>query len=365
VKPKTALCPGSGAEGKKVGRVTLRALARDEFQDRLADAEYFFCDAVGCDVVYFTPDGRTITKSQLKVEVGVKEAAGDRPLCYCFGHSIASLKEELRTKGRCDALADIRRQMKDSGCACEVMNPSGSCCLGTVGRGIETASAELAGTTPTRNRAEKISKLGTVLSAMMASSCCWLPLLLLAFGVSGAGIAGALDVYRPLFVALTVGCLTTAFYFTYRPRRTATPPEDCCAPAGECGASRSAGRRSWVLTPNTVMLWGVTVLAVAFLFFPNYLNFFLTGSGPGRASPDNPLVRTTSFTVEGMTCEGCAALLGKVIKAVPGVLDARVDYDKKRAVVSTQACCPAPVESILHALEKAGYRGAVAPQDEP
>jgi hypothetical protein len=143
---------------------------RDEFQGQIAaDADYFFCDAKGCDVVYFTTDGRTITKMHLKVAVGVKETAGERALCYCFGHSVVSIKKEFRMKGRSDALEDIRQKMKGPGCACEVMNPSGACCLGTVGKGIDTAKAELNGTSPGRNRAETISKVGTVLSAVVAS----------------------------------------------------------------------------------------------------------------------------------------------------------------------------------------------------
>lgn len=40
-----------------------------------------------------------------------------------------------------------------------------------------------------------------------ASSCCWLPLVLLAAGVTGAGIAAALEAYRPLFVVVTFGFL--------------------------------------------------------------------------------------------------------------------------------------------------------------
>lgn len=137
---KAALCSRSGTKGKKVGTVTLHALVRDEYQGQIADdADYFFCDAQGCDVVYFTTDGRTITKPQLNVEVGVKEAAGERPLCYCFGHSIASIKEELQVKGCSNALEDIRRKMKDNGCACEVKNPSGSCCLCTVSQALEQA----------------------------------------------------------------------------------------------------------------------------------------------------------------------------------------------------------------------------------
>jgi copper chaperone CopZ len=364
-----ALCPKSGTRGKEVGKATLHALVNDEFRGQVADdADYYFCDAKGCDVVYFTTDGRAITKQQLKVEVGVKEASGDRPLCFCFGHSVASITEELRTKGRSDALEDIRRKMKAPGCSCEVTNPSGSCCLGSVGRGIETAKAELNCTTPTSNtptgsKAETISKVGTVLSAVMASACCWLPLLLLAFGMSGAGIAGALESYRPLFIVLTFGFLATAFYFTYRPRKTASASQDCCATAKGCCAATTARRRFNMMTLNKVMLWVVTALAVAFLFFPNYMKFFLGGGGSDAPAANNPLVRTTTFSVEGMTCEGCAALVEKSVREVPGVLSVKVDYERKRAVVTSEACCPAPTEAVIDALRAEGYRATVVETD--
>ena len=357
-----ALCPSSGTKGKKAGAVTLHSLVKDEFQGRIVDdAEYFFCDAKSCDVVYFTTDGRTITKPQLKVEVGVKETAGERPLCYCFGHSVATIKEELRTKGRSDALEDVRQKMKDPGCACEVKNPSGSCCLGAVGGGIETAKAERNGATPGKSRAETISKVGTVLSAVMASACCWLPLVLLAFGVSGAGIAGALDAYRPLFITLTVVFLAAAFYFTYRPRKTASASEGCCSTAHDCCATGPTSKRRFnMMTLNKVMLWGVTVLAVAFLFFPQYVGIFLGGgSGTAGSTANNPLVRTTTFSVQGMTCEACSVLVEKAVKEVPGVLSVKVDYERNRMVVGSEACCPAPTEAITRAVEAAGYRAAV------
>jgi copper chaperone CopZ len=298
------------------------------------------------------------------VPVGIKEKAGDRPLCYCFGHSVATIEQELRTKGRSDALEDIRRKMKTPGCACEVKNPSGSCCLGTVRKGIEAAKSELRGSMPTGSRAETISKAGTVLSAIIASSCCWLPLLLLAFGVSGAGIAGALESYRPVFIGLTGVFLAAAFYFTYRPRTAGPVSGDCCAPARGCCAAPTAQSRFGLMTLNKVMLWVVTILAVAFLFFPQYMKFFLTGGGTEEPAANNPLVRTTTFSVEGMTCEGCAALVEKAVKDVPGVLSVKVDYDAKRMVVTSEACCPAPVEAVVQALEQAGYRGEVV-EDSP
>src|SRR5262245_39958333 len=131
-------CPKCRKKGKAVQALTLRALLKDEFIGQAAEADYHFCAAEECDVVYF--GNRLIfTRPQLKVPVGVKETSGERPLCYCFGPSVASIKEELQAKGRSDALEDIRRQMRHPGCRCEVTDPSGSCCLGSVARGIDIA----------------------------------------------------------------------------------------------------------------------------------------------------------------------------------------------------------------------------------
>ncbi len=372
-------CPKCGKKGKTVKPGTVRALLKDEYAAEVAVPEqancesgcqpstgntgWRFCDSPDCDVVYFgEQNGVTFTKSQLSVSVGVKEKTGERPLCYCFGHSVATITEELRTKGRSDALEDIRRKMKDPGCACEVKNPSGSCCLGSVARGIGTAKAELKPTTLSGNKGETISKIGTVLSAIMASACCWLPLVLLAFGVSGAGIAGALEVYRPLFIVLTFGFLAAAFYFTYRPRKAQTSDGDCCSTAQDCCAVPKEGtkRRISMMTVNKVMLWAVTLLAILFLFFPQYVSFFLASQeAESETTATNPLVTKTTVGIEGMTCEACSVALEKAIKRVPGVLSAKVDYQNKQAVVSTEACCPFPKDEILKAIEDAGFSGSV------
>ncbi|HUY90101.1 MAG TPA: mercuric transporter MerT family protein [Pirellulales bacterium] len=377
----------------------LRALLKEEFAERftedgracggtsgegckpiVADTAWRFCDSPDCDVVYFSEDNDAVfTKSQLKVSVGIKETTGERPLCYCFGHSVASIKNELRTRGHSGALDDIRVKMKDPGCRCESENPSGSCCLGSVAKGIQIAQEELemsgidvkAQATleessipakPRTTRGEKIAKIGTVLSAIMASACCWLPLVLLAVGVSGAGIAATLEAYRPLFIVLTFGFLAAAFYFTYRPKKAAavaghgccaTEPaegEDCCAPTGK--------RRFTMLTLNKAMLWVVTVLAVAFLGFPSYVGaLFGTGTRTGAAASDYlDVMNRAVFQVDGMTCEGCAATVAQAIRQVPGVAAVEVDYEKRQAIVGA-GCCAVPKDRILAALKKAGYSG--------
>ena len=129
----------------------------------------------------------------------------------------------------------------------------------------------------------------------MASSCCWLPPLLILFGVSGAGMVTALEKYRLPFMVVTFGFLGAAFYFTYRPRRaTAGAEEDCCAPS----ANRSRPRFN-MMTLNKIMLWGVTVMAVVFLFFPQYVTRLIMPSGEITADMDRTMIK-----IDGMTCLG-------------------------------------------------------------
>jgi copper chaperone CopZ len=395
---KRLLCPACGEKGKRVSTATVQTLLKDEYvsevlsgsqsicepnsngdsgcQPLAGDTGWRFCDSPDCDVVYFAEEGGTIfTRTQVRVSVGVKEKTGERPLCYCFGHTMGSIKKKLLTTGRSNALEDIRAQMKDPGCHCETENPSGSCCLGNVAKGITTAQKELnmnhktvpsnsESSTPSTSRGELIAKVGTVISAIMASACCWLPLVLLTVGVSGAGIAATLEAYRPLFIVVTFGFLGAAFYFTYRPKKcVAEGGHGCCAPeaiSGEaCGSPATKGRFS-IRAFNKVMLWVVTVLAVAFLLFPKYVGFFLASeAGENETTATSPLVSRTTIAIEGMTCEACSVALQKAIKGVPGVLGAKVDFKKGQAVVSTEAGRAFPKNEIVKAIEQAGYNGTV------
>ena len=383
---KRIQCPSCGCKAKRVSTSTIGALLDDDLAEQFTagsrsccategkgcasikeDTGWRFCSSQDCDVVYFIEEGDTqFTKSQLKVSVGVKESSGERPLCYCFGHSVGSIKEELRMKGHSDALDDIRAKMKDPGCHCETSNPSGSCCLGSVTKGIRIAQEELGLNAPKTTTAsttasstgERVAKIGTIVSAIMASACCWLPLLLLAIGLSGAGIAATLEAYRPLFMVVTFGFLGAAFYFTYRPKKgtaetgkdccptESTVAEDCCAPTGK--------RLFNMMSMNKVMLWGVTMLAIAFLFFPSYVGVFL-GTADDAVVSEN--MNQAVFKIEGMTCEGCSTILAEAIKTAPGVLAVHVDYEAGEALVGTEICCPVPEEEILLAIEQAGFNG--------
>lgn len=205
-------------------------------------------------------------------------------------------------------------------------------------------------------RVAAIARIGAILSAILASACCWLPLALIAVGASGAGIAAGLETYRPLLIVVTFGFLGAAFYLTYRPRAKVAG-DDCCAtgPAesGDC-CPPNRPRRVSLMTVNKVMLWVVTVISAAFLFFPSYVGLLF-------GNDDRTVVAEggtrSVLEIGGMTCEGCAAAVSQAIRRVPGVQSVEVDYGSARATIVTDACCPIPSDEIISALERAGYDG--------
>lgn len=126
-------CPACGTAGRPVTPITLRSLLQPHRRPEVREAPYRFCASPDCAVVYFGPDGsQTFSKADLIVRVGLKERSAPRPLCYCFGHSAESLREEWTRTGKAMAADSIRAALKAGGCRCEVTNPSGGCCLGDV-----------------------------------------------------------------------------------------------------------------------------------------------------------------------------------------------------------------------------------------
>lgn len=133
-KPKTAVsCPACGMEGKPVKSVTLRSLLQPHLRPDVRDEVYRFCASPDCVLVYFRADGsQTFARADLTVRVGVKERSGPRPLCYCFGHSAESIRDEWTVTRKSTVLESIKSGVKAGTCHCEVTNPGGACCLGDI-----------------------------------------------------------------------------------------------------------------------------------------------------------------------------------------------------------------------------------------
>ncbi len=79
--------------------------------EKLSQATYKLCRNLDCPIVYFAP-GIIIEKTELRVRVNFKEKSYDGPVCYCFNHTVASIKAEIQSKGYSTAPERIAREVK-------------------------------------------------------------------------------------------------------------------------------------------------------------------------------------------------------------------------------------------------------------
>ncbi|MEN4053628.1 MULTISPECIES: hypothetical protein [Sulfurimonas] len=138
VQPKGKVaCPECSKLAKGVLEKTFDALVKEEAKSKLSCmSDFYYCKTPSCKVIYFRDD-TILTQQDMKVIVGLKDGASPATVCYCFGWSKEKIVAEIEATGKTMALEDIKAKMQDPGCACEVLNPSGGCCLGDVGKAIK------------------------------------------------------------------------------------------------------------------------------------------------------------------------------------------------------------------------------------
>lgn len=219
------------------------------------------------------------------------------------------------------------------------------------GEGLPSADlirAALGGSTEPQERG--VSRAGTVVisgsvtAALAASACCWIPLMLIAFGISAGGVSAWFEQYRWLFLVLTAVLLGAGFYFVYfrEPR---------CAPGAACATPNRRLQRF-----NRVMLWTATIVVIATAAFPKYVGYLIPQEAAAQTVVPANHVATASLGIDGMTCEGCAILVKNALVKVPGVLDVSVSYADSSATISFEDSTPPSSASLASAVEGAGYQ---------
>ena len=190
--------------------------------------------------------------------------------------------------------------------------------------------------------------LGAMLAAVAASACCVLPALLGVAGAGALGFGAALEPYRPYFIGLTVLLLGAAFYFAYRPATSV------CDGEGRCASSATTGIQRF----NRVMLWGVALLAVAAMAYPQVASYRAQAAAPATAGEVLASVEkqatTAMFAVGNLTCPKCTTGITEALKKTPGVRDVRVDFDTTRGTVRYDAS-RVRVPQLRAVIERSGF----------
>lgn len=99
-------------------------------------------------------------------------------------------------------------------------------------------------------------------AALLASTCCLGPLVLMTLGVSGAWIGNltALEPYRPWFLAAALIALSLAWRRVFRPEHSCAPGEFCAAPRVRRGYK--------------AFFWIVAMLVIVAIGFPYAMPLF-------------------------------------------------------------------------------------------
>lgn len=99
-------------------------------------------------------------------------------------------------------------------------------------------------------------------AALASTLCCAGPLIAVAAGVSGAGLAATFDPLRPWFLGATAVFLLLGFVMVDREERKA------CEPGRTCAEPRTRHRMK-------IILWIATAAAVLLATFPSWQGLIL------------------------------------------------------------------------------------------
>ncbi|GAB4108683.1 MAG: hypothetical protein Kow00105_16280 [Phycisphaeraceae bacterium] len=195
------------------------------------------------------------------------------------------------------------------------------------------------------NKAIVFTSLGALVTALLASACCWLPLALIALGVSAGGVAGTFEPLRPWFLVGAVVLWLIGFYLVYLRQPTCQTGQACC---------RSATPRMFRF--NRVILWGAAAVMLLFALFPYYspavIRVFDSGAADVVGSP--AISNTYRYRIEGMTCPACAAGLETRIQRLSGVIQANVSYEKSLVELEVDPKKYDPT-SLIQIVQDAGF----------
>lgn len=115
---------------------------------------------------------------------------------------------------------------------------------------------------PQNNRSSSVGR-GALLTgglvAILASTCCLGPLVLLTLGVSGAWISQLtlLEPYQPLFISAAIVALFFAYRRIWRPATDCAPGQVCELPS----ANRSYKLIFWIVVGLVILALGFPLIA--------------------------------------------------------------------------------------------------------
>ena len=186
---------------------------------------------------------------------------------------------------------------------------------------------------------------GSVLGALGASACCWIPAFIGAGAAGSLGLSAALAPWRPYLLILTGLFLAGGFYLAYR-----RPSEACCEVAPGMPLTPARKRRM-----NIGVMWAVALFSSAVSAYP-----YVAATRIGAASAPPALTPDVVLRVAGSDCPACAEGIRANLEKAPGVVGVSVEVVGDAATFSVRGA-ELSEETLIAAAGRAGFRAEVIP----
>ena len=185
------------------------------------------------------------------------------------------------------------------------------------------------------------AKQAGILSAILASTCCVGPLLLVAIGVGGA--AAILGRYHWFYLIGGIAVLSWAWAKYLREKTVC-----------RCEHSTMSGQRTGMIT---LLVSTVLVLSFACLNISRYV----FASAPVPAQTETYLANGLNrivVSVDGLSCVACEIPVRHALRRVDGVKSVQVNAGTKTATVDYDAAKTNP-QQLVEAINSTGYRASL------
>lgn len=113
------------------------------------------------------------------------------------------------------------------------------------------------------NSRAKLLAISSIVSAVAASSCCVVPLILVSLGISGTWVGSltALEQYKPIFLTMTVLALAAGFWQVYFKSKVTCEGNNYCKPLT---SGRAVKYELWIATLITLLSTSIDFWAPLF-----------------------------------------------------------------------------------------------------
>lgn len=191
-----------------------------------------------------------------------------------------------------------------------------------------------------------LSMVASVLSALLASACCWVPALLGASATGAFAFTRVLSPWRPYLLMATFLFLAIGFFLALKPSK------ECCLTEEGRAIFRHKQRK------NLLILVVVSLFVLGISVYPALLGIGARGE---HRTVESAGTWEYWVRIKGMDCEGCTVLLSERLKEVPGVVSVEISYEEGVARVKVSSLSVRG-EDIVAKIKESGFDAELLPQ---